>query len=797
MKKKSARFLISTAILAASGAGTQVTLAQERIMSLDEVIVTAQKREQSLQDTPVAVTALSGEAIRVNKIIDVNDLSGLAPNLSVRPAVGGVSLPAFSMRGITSYGVVAGSDKQISIYLDGVYIGSPRASIFQLPDIQRVEVLRGPQGTLFGRNATGGAISITTRDPEGEFAARQALGYGNRDYFRSETSVDMPTIGDFSAYFSYTTEEQDGDIDNLGGGTTWDRTAFNYGRGTSPKTLGEVDTEGFFLSALYEPTDTLELSYKFDYSKDNGSPRGNAILSDFDTGTLPVEGAILLDLLSQANPDLLWDGKTTRPDAVSNPFTQSRDQKVRGHNFTVLWEISDDLSLKNTLAYRESDVFSSADISGTSGWVVGPVVGAALGLAADTPFCYVCTDAVGYSEQWSNELQLTWDGELATITSGLLYFESEDESGSPRGGVNTYTFAMTPGHVLPLAQDLLPQGAEQSYSLNDAESYAAYGQAEIHITDDLDLLLGLRYTKDDKSGSYVNGTLDAPTYRKFSYDDDNLSYLLGFSYAVNSDLMVYGKYSTAFVSGGSVAGFGFDPEEAESWEFGTKADFMDGRLRANLALFDVTYDHLQFAQSGTLVPGAEGIDVLVVDGGTLEARGMELEMTALPLEGLTLQATLGYQDVKFAKYTDLVAAGANAIGPDAYPNSSIEPTLVPEWNASLGAYYDTKPLFGSTYLSLGLTGIWQDDIRLEPNPGRADATPFGVMEFIPANWELNARASLKNIMVGENWNGELALWGRNLTDSDEMSFATNFGAFPSGSFQVSRSYGVDLILNYR
>ncbi len=795
MHNPRSRILLSAAILAAFGA-SPAGMAQNRVMMLDEVIVTAQKREQSLQDVPVAVTALTEQAIETNKIIDVNDLSGLAPNMTVRPAVGGVSLPAFSMRGITSYGVVAGSDKQISIYLDGVYIGSPRGSIFQLPDIQRIEVLRGPQGTLFGRNATGGAISIDTRDPEGEYQVRQAMSFGNRDYFRSETSVDMPEFNGFSAYVSYAVEEQEGDIDNLGAGARWDRSDFGAGRARSPETLGEVDTESFFLSALYEPSDAFSIAYKYDYSTDEGSPRGNAILSDFYTGTLPPDGAILVDLLALNNPDKLGDGSITRPDAVYNTFSLPRDQEVQGHNLTALWEINEAFFLKNTLAYRESDVFTSADISGTSGWTIGPIVGAALGLPADTPFCYVCSDAAGYSEQWSNELQLTYDAEWATVTSGFLYFESEDESGGARGGVNTYQFGFFPGYVIPRAENLLPFGSQQSYSLNEAESWAVYSQSEIHITDELDLLAGLRYSKDDKSGSYVNGSMDNPTYRDFSYDDDNISYLLGATYALTDDIMVYGKFSTGYVSGGSVAGFGFEPEEAKSWEFGGKADFYDGRVRANLALFDVTYDHLQFAQSGTLVPGADGIDVLIVDGGKLNAQGLEFELTVLPLEGLTINANVGYQDVEFDYYTDLIAAGVDAIGDNAYPDSSVQPTLVPEWNAVLGAYYDTQPLFGNAYLSLGITGVWQDDVRLEPNPGRAGNSPFGVMEYVPSNWVVNARATLKQIEFGDNWIGEIGLWGRNLTDSDEMAFATNFGAFPSGSFQDARSYGIDLIVRY-
>ncbi len=782
-----AQVLLASAIVSSSS--IPAALAQSRTMALEEVIVTAQKREQSLQDVPVAVTALTKEMIEVNTVVDVNDLSGLAPNLSVRPAAGGTNVPAFNMRGITSYGVVPGSDKQISIYLDGVYIGSPKGSIFQLPDIERLEVLRGPQGTLFGRNATGGAISIATREPLGDFAVRQKLGFGNRDYFRSDTTVDLPTIGDFSAYLTYSMEEQDGDIDNEGAGTTWDRSAFNYGKGTSPDTLGAVDTETVFFAALWEPTDTFSLSYKYDYSKDESSPTGNAIASDFYTGTLPPQGAIFLDLLAAANPDLLWNGKTTRPDSVNNAWSLNRDQEVQGHNLTATWEVNDSLMLKNTLAYRKSEVFQPADISGTSGWVIGPVVGGALGLPADTPFCYACSQSNSEGDQWSNELQLNYDSDFATVTAGLLYFESEDESGGPRGSTNTFIFGFLPDYVVPSGDD--------SYSLNEAKSYAVYSQTEFHITDSMDLLAGLRYTKDDKSGTYITGDEDSNlTYQDFDYDDNNVSYLLGVNYRFSDGVMAYAKYSTAFVSGGSVAGFGFEPEEADSWEVGAKADFFGGRLRTNVALFDVTYENLQTAQSGANVPGGEDIAVLIVEGGELDVQGLELEVTALPLEGLTLSATLGYQDAEFAEVTQLVAETVFAAGPLAFPNSDFLPTLTPEWNGNLSANYETNPLFGSAYLSLGITGTWQDDMRLDSNPGRAAATPFGVAEFIPASWIVNARASLKSIEFGDHLVGEVSLWGRNLTDNDEITFATNFGGFPSATFQEERSYGIDLVINF-
>lgn len=817
-RKTTLSMAIASSIVLVSGVH-----AQSQSMRLEEIIVTAQKRVQSVQDIPVAVTALPKEQIEVNKVLDVNDLSGLAPNLTVRPSAGGVNVPAFNMRGISSYGVVAGSDKQISTYLDGVYIGSPRGGIFTLPDIQQLEVLRGPQGTLFGRNATGGAISIRTRDPAGELQFRQEISVGNRDHFGTETTIDFPSVGPFSAYLTYAKEERDGDVDNLGGGTTWDRTAFGYGTASSPDKLGNVDSETIFLSTYFDFGD-LTISYKFDYNTDEGTPRANAILTDIDTTAIPSLTP-LLGAIAAANSELL-SPTTSRPDAVNNAFTTTRDQKVQGHNLYLEWAATDELTVKNTLAYREVEVFQPADISGTSGWIVGPI-GAFLGppftndfngpYDPDTPFCYACSQANAEGDQWSNELQFDYDGELLTVISGLLYYESEDESGSPVNSVNTFTLSndpFFPGYVVPRAA--------QSVSYNEAKSYAAYSQAEIHITDSLDILAGVRYTKDEKSGSFVTGLPEDPIpgpgdenpttaenpdggywSRTFDYENDNVDYLIGLNYQVSDFIMTYIKFSTAYVSGGSVASFEFDPEEVESWEIGAKADFFDSRLRTNIAIFDAEYDNLQTAQSGQNIEGADGIGVLVVQGGRLEAEGVELEVSVLPVSGLTIAATLGYVNAEIYDPPEIVLQSVFAAPvPDGsqrvYENSGYEQTLTPEWNGNLSINYESEPLFGSSYVTFGVTGIWRDKIRFDANPGRAENSPTqGPAEFTPETWIINARLALRDIRFSSDWSGEVALWGRNLTDDDSPTFSTNFGAFPSGTFEEERSYGIDFVVRYR
>lgn len=806
------RLLIGSAILTSLGVASPA-LAQETFeqsWSLEEVVVTATKRDEMVQDVPVAVTAITADSMEVNQVVDVNDLSGLAPNMTVRAATGGTNTPAFNMRGITSIGIVAGSDKQISVYLDGVYIGAPQGSIFQLPDIQQLEVLRGPQGTLFGRNATGGAISIATRAPSGELGFRQKVTAGSRDLLGTETTIDLPAVGPFSMYFTYAQEKQDGDIKNLGAGTFWDRSSFGYGTDTSPKTLGEKDMDSFFLSALLEPSDIFSLAYKFDYSTDKGSPAGNALVGRTNADSLPGVGAIVNGLIAD-NPQFQTTGKT-RPDSTNNAWATHRDQKVQGHNLTALWTIDDSLSLKNTLGYRKSEVYAPSDISGTSGWVVGPNAAAAgaelttliqtiygadagpilaqAGLPMPplgTAFCFICSQPGADGDQWSNEVQLDWDTDAVTVVGGLLFYKSEDTSGSPPNSTSTFQLSYFPGHIVPVST--------QAISYNDAKSYAAFSQASFHATDELDLLAGLRYTRDEKSGDFVTGLNGAYTHRPFDYDDDQISYLLGLNYKLSEDILAYIKYSTAYVSGGSVAGFEFDPEEVKSLEIGSKAEFLDGHLRTNIAVFDATYEHLQSPQSGQNIPGAEGISVLVIEGGDLSVQGVELEVTALPIPGLTISSGIGYQDVEYDKVSDLslTSVQANPALPSYLPGSTFEPTLAPDFTGNLSINYETAPLFESAYMAFGVTGTWHDEILLEPNTARAELYDIG---STPATWVVNARAALKEVDIGKDLKGEVALWGRNLTDDDNLNFSTNFGAFVSGTFQEERSYGIDLIVNY-
>ena len=218
----------TTALTAATSAFAQTppaapaAAAADEGGGLDEIIVTAQRREERLQDVPIAVTALTAATLEANRITNVADLSGLAPSTQVATAAGGIGLPQFTMRGEISYGVVPGTEKQVALYVDGAYYGAPRGMIFDIADIARIETLRGPQGTLFGRSATAGAVQIITPNPTGEFGVTQRVTFGDHEQFRTFTRLELPEFRNLSGYVAFVHDEREGDIDNLGAGTRSD-----------------------------------------------------------------------------------------------------------------------------------------------------------------------------------------------------------------------------------------------------------------------------------------------------------------------------------------------------------------------------------------------------------------------------------------------------------------------------------------------------------------------------------------------------------------------------------------------
>ncbi|MEZ5742799.1 MAG: TonB-dependent receptor [Sphingomonadaceae bacterium] len=825
-----ARWLACTALTATILTATPA-IAQEADddSGLDVIVVTAQKREQDVQDVPIAVTALAGDTLEVNRVTDVTDLSGLAPGVTVRTSAGGSQLPSFSIRGAISYGVVPGSDKQVSMYLDGVYISSPRGGIFDLPDVQRIEMLRGPQGTLFGRNATAGAVSISTRDPSGEAGMKARFSMGNRNRLRTSLSVDLPGMGPFSGYISYMHDEKRGDIRNLGAGQVWNRQASLWDPAkktlTSPGWLGSKNSESIFAAVKFESGD-FKTVYKFDWNENDGTPDGTAILGY--NPNIPLLGGFLQSLIeSQPIPvPFASDGK--RPKAVLNSWAIPTTQKTQGHSLTSTFEASDNISIKNVFAFRKNKLFTASSIDGISGLtftgqslvpyatfagisalagqgvnvqdpanaaLVQATIGGiaqSLAPAIGQPFLGIATQPSNRSEQISNELQVNYDSDFLTATVGALWFESKDWTGETYFQ-NTVSFSVVPGGVL--------SNTRAGSTFNKATSIAAYSQLEFHLTPQLDLILGGRITKDKKSGDFIFGpTLDALQTISFTYKKSKPNYLIGVNFKPTDDILVYAKYSTAFVSGGSVAGIPFAPETAKSWEGGVKAELFDRKVRANLALYHAEYKNYQTAQSSanfgpqiaelTGDPTRAGsIGTLVWPLGGVKAKGFEFDLAAAPAQGFSVGGSLSYTDTSFNNLDPgIVAANGGFYGTSSYR---------PKWTGGLWAQYDTPPVFEDAYLTFRADGTWQSDMGLAQNPNAPFIQLVPALLEQPSYWLVNGRIALRDLINIDDKKAEVAVWGKNLTDSRAIGFALNLNQiFASANYIPARSYGVDLTIEF-
>ncbi|MCB2078686.1 MAG: TonB-dependent receptor [Novosphingobium sp.] len=823
----SRRGLLASSALAALGMVPAQALAQSEdgtSTGLSEIIVTAQKREQSVQDVPIAVTALAGDTLEVNRVTDVTDLSGLAPGVTVRTSAGGSQLPSFSIRGAISYGVVPGSDKQVSMYLDGVYIASPRGAIFDLPDVQRIEMLRGPQGTLFGRNATAGAVSISTRDPSGEAGVKARFSMGNRNRLRTVISVDLPQVGPLSAYVSYMHDEKRGDIRNLGEGQVWDRSASLWGPAkktlSSPRWLGSKNSESVFAAVKFESGD-FKTVYKFDWNENDGTPDGTAILGY--NPNIPLLGSFLQNLIESQPIAVPFASDGKRPKAVLNSWAIPTTQKTQGHSLTSSYQFSDNLSVKNVLAFRKNKLFTASSIDGISGLTFTPqslgsyakfvafstgllngteppaviqgtigAVAQSLAPALGSPFLGIATQPSNRSEQISDELQVDYNSDFLTATVGALWFHSKDWTGETYFQ-NTVSFAPVFGGVIT--------NTRSGSTFNKATSLAAYAQLEFHVTPQLDVILGGRITKDKKSGDFIFGpNLASLQTISFDYKKTKPNYLIGVNYKPTQDILLYAKYSTAFVSGGSVAGIPFAPETAKSWEAGVKAELFDRKVRANLALYHASYKNYQTAQSsanfGPQIAELTGdptraasIGTLVWPLGGVKAKGFEFDVAAAPAKGLSLGGSLSYTDTSFNNLDPGIVAASNGF----YGTSSYRP----KWNGGLWAQYDTPPVFQDAYLTFRADGIWQSDMGLAQNPDSPLPAITPALIEQPSYWLVNGRIALRDLINVGGAKAEVALWGKNLTDEKAIGFALNMNnIFGSANFIPARSYGVDLTIEF-
>jgi len=386
-----------------------------------------------------------------------------------------------------------------------------------------------------------------------------------------------------------------------------------------------------------------------------------------------------------------------------------------------------------------------------------------------------------------------------------MYFHSRDESGHAGNTISLTVFENTG----------VAQIRKLGFNINKATSLAAYAQLEFKLTDQLELVAGARITKDKKTETFTYGnaattspfllsalsSINPPTYKK-----TKPNFLIGFNYEPNRDILVYGKFSTSFVSGGASIGVPYQPETATSFELGVKADLLDRKLRVNLAAFHVKYKHFQSPQGTSQAQSAALIYLLteplfgatvaaqlpsfvstfVFDQGDIRAQGLELEVTARPTDGLTLGGSLGYTDTKFTRI-DPLAIASNGGNPYAL-------TQRPKWTGTTWAMYETQPLWDEATMSFRLDGTYFGRMLTDTNQFRT-APEILILRARKAFWTFNGRVALQHVNIG-GAEAEVALWGKNLTDNKSRNFELVQELISSANFIPARSYGVDVTLTF-
>lgn len=737
-------FIGSASVLALSPA---LAVAQNAdappVEGIEEIIVTAQKREESLQDTPISIAVLGDEALKDRGVNSVTDLiGGAVPSLRVVPFGGRSSAVSIGMRGIVPIDATQISrDPAIGVYVDGVYFGRVQGLGTELADVERIEVLRGPQGTLFGRNAVGGALNIISKRPTGDFGFELGLGTSNFGGFEIESHLNLPSIAGVSVKIDGIWKKRDGWLENtLAGQSDW------Y----------DSERRGLRASALWEPSDDFELRYTYELSQDETA-------AGYGNITRLLPGAPALAPIFSLEPARVRVGRAGVP-------LEPSVADVKGHALHASWDISGGLTLRSITAWR--------DLSQTQ---FDNAAGSFLAFRPNGSFARY-SQALVEQNQFSQEIQIVGTTDRLNYVVGGFYFE-EDASD------NAYAPSSARFNATGTAYTILnpPSGGPfpDRASVAQAESRALFGQATWSppvLGDRLHLTGGLRYTDDKKNGRVTALRGVAPTTPlAFTFASNRLDPLASIAFDWSEDIATYARWSTAYRAGGansrSATFRPFEDEEIESWEVGLKADLFDRRARFNIAAYRTSYQNRQVEFAN---PSNPSNTETVNTPAAATIKGVEIDVTVVPARGLTLTGSYVYTDFEVpfevSPFTGVTQRTVLAFTPKHAATAAVDYEFPPLGLGTLKAHLDAN--YSGNYFTTGSL----------PRHG--------------SYLLVNGRLSLGEIRLGRTGSDlELALWGKNLTNDQYKNFTfTVAGAGLTnatlGFFNEPRSYGVTARIKY-
>ena len=686
---------------------------------LEEVIVTAQKREENVQSIPIAVTALSEDTIRNANMLNIDDVARHVPGFTVS-SYNQVTPQPF-IRGVGSSPSDAGSDSSVGVFIDGVFAGRAGAFRADMFDMQRVEVLRGPQGTLFGRNVAGGALNIFTNEPSQEYGGHLEVTGGDYDLWNVKGMLNGGLTDDLAARLAFSVRQRDGYTDNtVTGNETHDE-----------------DNKSVRGRMLWEATDSFSLLLSADYSKDDlkGPATRNYVGADPFVVLNRFGLGFTAPFLFPTSSDKY------KIEAAEDGYS---DREMYTGTLQMDWDIPLG-TVTSVTGYRHNEYDFLDD---TFGLAYDPASGIA-------PLLIDNTDED--SDQFSQELRITSATDKLVWTAGLYYLQQDVDQ----------------------LEIFSPVGVPVDYDQSaDTTSYAAFAQATLPFGEKWAVTAGGRYSYDEKdfklktAGVEIGFGLLTPDPANpeagavpfDARDDDSWSKFtpkVSLEYTPNDDVFGYLTWSQGYKSGGyngvstnyTAATSPFDEETVNNYEIGVKTDFLDNQMRLNVAAFYMDYEDLQvFVSSFDTAAG-----LLIDNAGEADIYGVEAEFFYSPTERFNLTATYAWLDAEIGENEIFSVEEGNTL------------TRSPEHSASAAAQY-TLPVGKLGQLLLRADYAWQDKIYFQPENYETSAQDsYGL---------LHLRAALQ---ADAGW--ELAVWAKNITDEDYWvhGYDSSFGSDLAGS----------------
>lgn len=713
---------------------------QAESQGLEEILVTARKRDENMQDVPASVSALSAGELERRFDSDVRDFAGASPNIVIddtQQGPGGVA--AIYIRGIGVADVEKSVDPAVGVVFDDVYIGQSSGSLLKAIDIDRVEVLRGPQGTLFGRNATGGVINLARSRPTYDLTGKARATYGRFDSWKVEGVASTGLSDNVAVKVSGAYEKSDGYMYNSFYNQPGQRSEFYAVSG----------------ALLFEPTDNLDIQVSYDHQKTKQDPPQLLGVNR------PTDAFCLFYEQCSPAPGVPTSGDRYVSD-TNGRLEKNATFKLDMAVAKATYDVGADMQLDYILGWLKTDETITQDFD-------------------TSPLTLYHTDRPARWRQTTNELRLTKGGSgPVTFVLGAYLWDSQYTI-NLKNYIGFFGFPL-----LTSAQDVTQTN----------KSWAIYGEGDYDLTERLTLTIGARYTKDKKT-SLVNdlplnfydtlieanpvGTAPGTIAMASPVEESWKKFTprVSLRYELSDDSMVYGLWSRGYRGGGfngrpatlSAATVPYDPETLDNYEVGFKTEFWDNRVRLNGSAFIMKYNDMQ-QDLDVPAPGTStGRENRTINASSAEFKGFELDLTARLFDGFTLNGNLGYLDAKYKDFLGDIYSTGTAV--DA---SFLKIRRAPKWTGSLGGTYEADiGNDASAWISGDVRYIGGHEITFLNNPNLRNSGQFLV------DASINARFNKTTV----------SLFGKNLANENGWTIGYDVqGAFSYGAPRPSRTWGL-------